>query len=142
MPRRRFSAVSISRWKANSSVCSAAERRRSRNNSRTRETAARRLVSIGSALRSEDEADRGDETVPGRELLTQRTSSGRGEPVILCPPAILGRAPFRIDPAALFQPDECRVYGALADLQRVLRELLDTMGESPTVHRRERERLE
>ena len=109
---------------------------------RTRVSAARTWCSIGSALRGEDETDRADEAVPGRELLAQRASSGGGEPVVLRAPAVLGGAPLRVDPASLLQPDERRVDGALAYLQRVLGELLDAVGESPSVHRRERERLE
>ena len=68
--------------------------------------------------------------------------AGGGEPVVLCAPAVLGDAPLRVDPASLLEPDERWVDGALAYLQRVLGELLDAVGESPSVHRRERERLE
>src|ERR1043166_7668159 len=142
MPRRVFSAVSISIWKANSSLSSAAKRARRRNSARMRVSAARAWCSMESALGREDEPDRADESVPGRELLSQRASSGGGEPVVLRAPAVLGDAPLRIDPAPLLEPDERRVDGALPYLQRVLGELLDAVGESPSVHRRERERFE
>src|SRR5687768_12102401 len=107
-----------------------------------RANAARMWYSTRSALRGEDETDCADEAVPGGELLTQGASSGGGEPIILCAPAVLGNAPLRVDPAALLQPDQRRVDGALAYLQRILRELLDAVGESPSVHRRQRECLE
>src|SRR5687768_12460791 len=95
-----------------------------------------------SALGSEDETDRADEAVPGGELLSQRPPSGGGEPVVLGAAAVLGGAPLRVDPAALLEPDEGGVDGTLAYLERVLRELLDAVSETPSVHRRERERLE
>src|SRR5688500_4367457 len=137
MPRRMFSAISISRWKANSSSCSAAKRERRRNSSRTRASAARTWYSIGSALRGEDETDGADEPVPRRELLPQRAPSGGGEPVVLGAPAVLGDSPLRVDPSPLLQPDERWLDGALPYLQRILGELLDAVGESPAVHRRE-----
>src|SRR3954466_11902432 len=142
MPRRTFSAVSISIWKRNSSACSAAKRELGRNNSDTRASAARTWCSMRSALGGENEADRVDEALPGSEFVSERAPSGGGEPVVLCAPAVLGDAPLRVDPTALLEPDEGGVDGALAHLERVLGQLLDAVGEPPAVHGRERERLE
>src|SRR5688500_20144695 len=115
---------------------------RRRNSSRTRVSAARMWYSIGSALCGEDETDSADEAVPGRELATQGASSGGGEPIVLRAPAVFGDAALGVDPAPLRQRDERREDGALAYLQRVMGELLDAVGESQPVQRRERRRRE
>src|SRR5215212_4791691 len=97
---------------------------------------------MGSALGGEDETDRVGEALPGGDFVSERAPSGGGEPVVLGAPAVLGGVPLRDDPPALLEPDQRRVDGALAYLERVPGKLLDAVGETPPMHGRERERLE
>src|SRR5688572_9405720 len=74
-----------------------------------------------STLRGQHEPDGADEALPRCDFVAERAPSRGSEAVILGAPAVLGHAPVRVDPAALLEPDEGRVDGALADLQRLVR---------------------
>jgi len=55
---------------------------------------------------------------------------------------ILGRSPFRLDPSASLQSVQCRVKGALSNLERIAGNLLYALGDCPAVLRPQRNRFE
>src|SRR5262245_57508925 len=61
------------------------------------------------------------------------TAPGRGEVVILGAAAQLRDFPRRLDPALVLETMEGRIERALVDLQDVPRNLLDALGDGPTV---------
>ena len=57
--------------------------------------------------------------VPARGFLAQLPAPGRRQPVVLGAPVVVGRAPFRFNPALLFEPDEGGVERALIEFERI-----------------------
>ena len=65
------------------------------------------------------------------ELLPSR----RRQPVVLGPPAELGHLPLGFDPALMLEPVQGRVERALVDLEHVLGNVLDALGDRPAMER-------
>src|SRR5262249_6129124 len=61
------------------------------------------------------------------------TSAGRGEVVVLGAAAQLRDLPLGLDPAPVLETMEGRIERALVDLQDVLGNLLDALGDGPAV---------
>ena len=91
---------------------------------------------------SEDLGHGGGELDPGVPFQFELPASRLGEFVILGAAIVFRSTPLRFDPAAALESMECRVEGALRNLQRCPRHLVQTLGDRPSMHRLERERLE
>ena len=61
-------------------------------------------------------------------------ASGSGERVELCAAIVFAGLPLRGDPALLFELVQGGVEGAVADLQDVAGDLLQTLADGPAVH--------
>src|SRR5690349_6180437 len=135
IPRRTFSAVSISRWKRISSSYSRSTRpRRSAPRSQPRTAANAARGCMAASARGEDQLDRARVAAPVVGLGLERAGAQRGEAVVLRLAVVLGDAPLARDEAAVLEADEGGVDGALADVERVARELADALRDAPAVH--------
>src|SRR5687768_9936397 len=142
-PARRSFSVSISRWKASSSSSSrSTARRRTRARSRRDHRLVQLFARFMASRRPQDELDHVHVAPPLLRLRAEGPAPGARELVVLRPPPVLGGAPLALDPPLLLEPLEGRVERALADVQRVARELLDPLRDGPPVHGLERQRLE
>src|SRR4029079_14282529 len=79
--------------------------------------------------------DRAGQALPVLLLLGELLPSLAGELIELGLAVVLGIAPFRLDQPLLLQPVQRRIERSLVHLQHVLRELLDPLGDSPSMHR-------
>ena len=68
--------------------------------------------------------------MPALGFLIQRFQPRLGDRVILRFAAVFRLAPGATRPAALFNPDKSRIYGALVDIQGVVRYLLEPAGDA------------
>src|SRR5438105_11365201 len=100
------------------------------------------MVSSRSLRHSQYERDRGRQALPILRFGLKAFATGARELVVLCAAIVVGRAPRGTDPSAALEPVQCRVQRALWDLKRCARDLVDALGNPPTVHRLERERFE
>src|SRR5689334_5982629 len=132
----------MSRWKRSSSSrsCSSAGRRSSAR--RRRPSRVSSSMAISASGGGENGVHRTGEAPPERRLRGELLAAFLGDAVELCAAVVLGDAPFRGDPPAIFQAMEGGVEGALVDLEHVARDLLDALSHAPSVHRLEGERLE
>src|SRR5687768_16194637 len=87
----------------------------------------------------ENPADGADDFFPARRLRDQLFAAGGGQPVVLRLAVVLGGAPERRDPAAVFQPMQGRVEGPMLDLEHVLRTALDGVRDGMAVRRADHE---
>src|SRR5262249_35168563 len=90
----------------------------------------------------EQQGDRSRECPPCPRLLVELLPAGARQRVELGAAIVLGRAPLRLDPAAPLQPVERRIQRSLLDAKRILRDLLNPIGDRPAVLRLEGERFE
>src|SRR5688500_10632272 len=142
MPFRMLTSVAISTWKRSSSSRSRSALRRQTS---ARTVCATERTNSGIMRASlcgpgDHELHGADEAAPALELGAERATSGRGEGVVLRAAVVLGDVPVARDPALFLEALEGGVERALAHLERIARELLDSLGDSPAVHRLERER--
>src|SRR6185503_14641900 len=75
--------------------------------------------------RIEDPANGADDLFPPCRLRRELFAARRRQPVVLRLAVVVGRAPERCDPAAVFQPVQGWIEGAVLDLEHVLRAALD-----------------
>ena len=97
---------------------------------------------LACSARLQDEPDRGHQLRPRVRLGLELLASAPRELVVLCAPIVLRHAPLGLDPAAAFEPVQRRVQRAGLDVELVARDLADPRGYSPSMQRRERQRLE
>ena len=80
-----------------------------------------------------DEIDGGGEAIPVGEFLFELGATGSGEGIELGDAAGFGFGALALDPAFLLEAMEGGVEGALLDLEDFAGDLLDALGDSPTV---------
>src|SRR3954470_23239721 len=90
----------------------------------------------------ENELDGGHRPVPIASFTCETLFTGASDDVVLRAAIVVGRSPFSGHPAALLEALEDRIERALVDVERVARELLDALADSPAVHRLEGQGLE
>src|ERR671919_2030070 len=78
-------------------------------------------------------ADGVGHALPFPRFDSELTAARRGEVVILGAAAQLRDLPLGLDPALVLETMESRIKGALIDLQDVLGNLLDALGDGPAV---------
>src|ERR1700738_2486286 len=83
----------------------------------------------------QDLGDGGGELAPGALFAFELLAAGAGQLVILCAAIIFRGAPTGFDPSAALAAMQCGIERALLDLQYVLRDLLDALGNGPAVLR-------
>src|SRR3954470_15920950 len=83
------------------------------------------------------ERDGGGEAVPGFRLSRELLLTRAGELVVLGAPIVVGGAPFGADPSASLEAMEGGVERPLRDLQRGARDLLNALGDRPSMLRAE-----
>src|SRR5262245_51675561 len=139
MPAPTLLSISCSRcWRSSSSSSRSTASRR--NSERRR---WRRSASITTPLlRIEEQSDGRGQGTPGIGLRVELPATRACQRVELCLAIVLGGAPLGPDPAAPLQPVQRRIERALLDAQRILRDLLNAIGDRPPVLRLEGERLE
>src|SRR3954467_7039939 len=136
MPAVVRRSVSISRWKRNSSSMRDSAARPTRDRAR----AASPLSKLISAL--QDECHRVGEALPLLYLLTEGAAPLRGDLVEPRGAVVLRGLPRALDVAAVLEPLQCRVERALIYVEAAAGDLLNADTDPPSVHRRERQRLE
>src|SRR5262249_38916880 len=103
----------------------------------------RMLVSdTASFFGEEHEIQRVRKTAPIGLLGLEDARARRRQSIILGVAIVLGCSPFTCDEALALEAIECGIQRSLADLERIARELLDALADSPAVQWRERERFE
>jgi hypothetical protein len=90
---------------------------------------------------SEDLGHGGGELDPGVPFQFELPASRLGEFVILGAAIVFRSTPLRFDPAAALESMECRVEGALLDVEDIAGDLLDALGDGPAVQRLKDESL-
>src|SRR5215475_138713 len=144
IPRLMFSSVSISRWKRSSRSISPSVRLILNSVRRLRV----RLFGIPwSPLPCQltglhNLIDRRRQPLPIRGLFVELFAPGARQLVILRLAIVFGTAPFRRDPALVFQPVQRRIERALVDVQHARGRLLYPLRDAPAMHRLQRERLQ
>ena|ERR1700722_7443434 len=89
-----------------------------------------------------DQIDRGRQPAPVRRLFLQLRAPGRGQRIKLRLSPRFRFRPFRFDPGFLFQPVQSGIERALLNLKNFLGDLLNALGNRPTVFRFERDGFE
>src|SRR3954470_13604164 len=136
MPAAARRSVSISRWKRNSSSMRDSAARPTSDRAR----AARPLSKLISAL--QDECHRIGESLPLLYLLTERPAPLWGDLVEPRAAIVLRGLPRALDVATMLESLQCGVERALVHLEAAARDLLNADADPPSVHWRERQRLE
>src|SRR6202162_3048328 len=142
-PRSTNLRVSMSMGKRISSsswLSTAGRRKRARKTVLTRKVMAAPLLAC--SARGQNARDRLREPLPAFLLLGELLSAAAGQLVEAGAPVVLRGAPLRADPPLRFQAVERRVQRPLVDLEDILGELLDPLGDPPSVHRRCPQRLQ
>ena len=85
----------------------------------------------------EHELDQGGHASPVLGLDLELPPAGRGQPIELRAPVVLGDLPRRTNPPAVFQPHERGVQRPLVQQQRLVRHPADALGDAVPVHRTE-----
>src|SRR5262249_38795119 len=102
-----------------------------------------RIVSyVFMASRLHDARDARADAAPVARLLDELPASGRGQPVELRTPIVLGRPPFRREEPGELQPVQRGVEGALLHAQHVVRRPLGALGDAAALSRAAGERLQ
>src|SRR5688500_2809587 len=141
MPWRRFFSVCISTWKRISSSISASSVRRRRDpERRARVSLSEAMSCLGCANGYEIDGLR--EPRPRALLDRELLPAGGSERVVPGASPVLGHPPLGGDPPLALQAVQRGVQGALIHEQHIAGPLLDALGDSPPVHRRELQRLE
>src|SRR6185437_2588462 len=79
--------------------------------------------------------DGGDVVVPRLRLAAKRAATGSGEPVELRALLLVGAAPLRFDPAALFHAVKRRIQRAVEHFERAIGSVADEARDGVAVHR-------
>src|SRR6187549_3405176 len=82
----------------------------------------------------EDERDGGGQLVPGVGFGGELFPAGAREVVVLRLPVVVRRAPLGLDEATTLEAVQCRIERTLWDLQRGSRDLVQSLGDCPTMH--------
>src|SRR5579864_230293 len=139
MPLPMLASVSFSRWKRSSSESSA-----------SRLVFLKNLNSLfkldmappPSSTLLQDQCNSGRQTFPLTQFFLELFGACGSQFVELGTAIVVGDAPLGIDPASLLQSRQCGIQRSLAHLKSFLGNLLDALGNSPTMHRFERQRFE
>src|SRR5689334_18853625 len=103
---------------------------------------SRRSTVISHLLKSHDRGNGAGETFPVAAFDLELFATGASERVELGASVVLGLAPLGGDPPFLLELMERGIERAVADLQNVGRDLLETKSDRPAVHRLERQHFE
>src|SRR4249920_2838863 len=139
MPAATRLSISCSRWSRSSSSSS-------RSTASRRNNALRRCVrsaSIAAASwRVEQQGHGSGECAPRAGLRLELLATAARQRIELGFPVVLRGAPLGLDRALALEAMQRRIERSLLHAQRILRDLLDAIGDGPAVLRLERERLE
>jgi hypothetical protein len=80
--------------------------------------------------------------VPTFLLSYKLSASSSGKLIKLCLTTCVGFVPLRAYPSLLLKPVKCGIKRPLLHLQNLIRDLLNALGDGPTMLRFERDRLE
>src|SRR5260370_39305910 len=132
IPRRMFSSVRDSRC-ARSSASSSLSRCCLRKSPRKRAPKMRNRSISGSFRTAEKARHQRGHALPTLGFFEQLFAPGPRQRVELRLAVVFGSAPFGSDPAALLQPQQGGIECALVQLQQVLGNLLDALGNAIAV---------
>src|SRR5207302_624661 len=75
----------------------------------------------------------GGHPLPAFGFRGELLASGSSQRIKFCPPVVLARPPLRRDPALLLDAQQRRIEGALIEVQHVVRDLLNALGNAVAV---------
>src|SRR5580704_5141247 len=131
MPFARFSSICWSRWNRNSASSSLSTRLRPKTDRKRHfNVLAQRIDPLCAA---DDQINRARQSVPIRQFLFEPPFAGTSQRVELCLTPGLGLSPVGLHPPLLFEPIERGIQRALLHLQRLFRDVLDALPNSPAV---------
>ena len=90
----------------------------------------------------QDSSDSRGKTLPVLGLLPELLLSLGREAIVFCPAVVVGHAPLSLNPILLLEAVERRIERSLIDLKHILRNMLDTLRDTPAVHRTESQGLQ
>src|SRR5580765_2829442 len=131
MPSSISFRVSCSMWNCSSSLRSRSTRL-VKQSARARNFRSRRVMPL---RQFHDASDRVLHPVPVTRFDDELLPSQGRQPVIFRPPPELRHFPLGFDPAAMLEPVQGRVQRTLVDLEHVLGNVLDSLGDRPTMER-------
>src|SRR6266850_1091570 len=129
IPRAMLSSVSIARYASSSRARSSSHWPRNQKRlmlivpaglKRPFYSSSAALSGPRSSRGTKDAVDRADDRVPAVRLFGELLAPGRSQPVIARLPVVLGGAPERRNPLAIFEPMERRVQRSVLDRQHVV----------------------
>src|SRR5579864_1157466 len=86
----------------------------------------------------ENQRNRRAQTLPAGGFCVELLASDFGEAVVFGLASAFGGFPVGFEPAPVFQPVECGIEGALANLQRLMGDLVDALDNGVSMDREER----
>src|SRR5262245_19764574 len=131
MPSSVSFRVSRSMWNCSSSSRSPSARL-GKQSARARNIRSRKFMQL---RQFHDATDRVLHPVPLMRLDGELLPSRCRQPVVLRPPPQLRHLPLGFDPALMLEPVQGRVQGTLVDLEHVLGNLLNSLGDRPPMER-------
>src|SRR5262245_37341289 len=138
MPAARLASISRSRWNSNSSLNSASIR--AAPNQERSSTVRRCQIRI--SRRSQQQCDCRRQALPAGLFPFQVLATGSGQAIETGPTIVVGHPPRGRDPTVTFQTLQGRIQRALLQLEDIVRQLLDPLGDGPSVQRLQRNGLE
>src|ERR1700730_14441229 len=129
-----LSSVSSCRWAETSASMSSSELRFP-NKPSTREAKTRRLSTSCSLRAAEQSRHDSRHAFPALGLAGELLAACARQRVILRLAVVVRQAPLRIDPSALFEPEQGWIKGALIELHQVLGNLLNALRDPVAMQR-------